>query len=225
MNTTFQWQDFGHFYNTVKKRIREQLGSGFEFDELEDICGFLFFTSININLDEYMNPTGVFIAEIKQVKTPDNYLELMKKYWRILENESIDYFKIGTPKLKKRNQTFDELFVSFKGGKKFVVKTNNQLIPDQPGVYFLFNSNKELIYIGKSQCLSTRVYSSYFDKKAEYVRIMVTQTKADANIFEPYCIALYSPLHNCEFKTGDKPTFVLELPALGDFIKLEIVEK
>lgn len=225
MNSTFQWQDFSHFRNTVRKRIKEQLGNGFEFDELEDICSFLFFTASELDLSEYLNPTGVFIAEIKQVKTPDQYLDLMKKYWRILQQESIDYFKNGSPKLKSNDKSLNELFVAFKGGKKYVVKTNNDLIPNKPGIYFLFNAEKELIYIGKSQNLSTRVYASYFDKKAEYARIMVTETKADANILEPYCIAIHSPLHNCEFKTGDKPTFVLELPALGDFIKLAIVEK
>jgi len=225
-NTTFQWSDFPHFVNTVKKRIREQLGEGFDFEELGSICSFLYVTSQELDMEIYLNPTGAFIAEIKQVKTPTQYIALMRKYYELAENESSEYFRIGQLHLKgKTKQTLDDIIVRFLVNGNIKVKRDNANIPDNPGVYFLYDNDKQLVYIGKSQCLSTRVYSSWYERKAVYIRIMQTRTKADANIIEPYCIALYNPIHNSEFKTGDSPTFVLDLPELGDFFKLEIIEE
>lgn len=220
MNTPFKWQNFDHFYNTVRKRTRDQLGDGFEFEELKSICSFLFELSNKLDLDKYLDPTGMFISKIKQIRAPKDYLSMMKQYQSISSKDDIDYFIGKLAKQEKMTRSLDAFTTFFRKKKKYIFKPS-ELIPKEPGLYFLYNEKKELIYIGKSINLSSRAYSSYLERNAKYIKVMLTKTKADAHIFEPYCISIYAPLYNAEFKTRDRPTFELELPLLSDFIILE----
>lgn len=232
MNSTFKWESFDHFYNTVRKRTREKIGHNVEPRELKEICYSLFKLSEEIDTDNYINPTGFLIAEIKRARDLAHYAIVIRKYQRILSEDRIEGFKetLLISDKKARNQDEDEVELvpinelsppiegSFKPLRSF-----DGLIPESPGVYFLFNSSKELLYIGKSICLSNRVPSSFFGKKATYAKIMLTETKADAHILEPYCISIYAPPLNGEFNTGDMPTFHLELPPLSDFIEPKVI--
>lgn len=220
MNKVFKWQDFAHFYNTVRRRTRDQLGEGFEFEELKDICLFLFDLSGKLDPEKYMDPTGMLISKIKQTRVPKDYLSMMKGYQSISSKDDVDWFVSSLVKKERRAIKLDELTTFFNKKKKYVFKPT-ELIPKGPGLYFLYNEEKELIYIGKSTNLSSRAYSSYLERNAKYIKVMLTKTKADAHIFEPYCISIYTPLYNAEFKTNDSPTFELELPPLSDFIILE----
>lgn len=223
---TFQWSDSLHFENTARKRIRETLGDEFVFEELSLICSSLYDLSNSLDLEENMNPTGAFISELKQAKTPQHYRQLIIKYVDIVNGKYEGYFRKGTLHLKgTKRQSFKDIFVGYLSNRKIKTVRDNENIPDLPGVYFLYDENKKLIYIGKATCLSTRVYSSCFERSAVFVRTMVTKTKADAHIFEPYLIAIHKPILNYEFKTDDKPTFVLDLPPLGDFFKISIIEE
>lgn len=76
-----------------------------------------------------------------------------------------------------------------------------------PGIYFLYDKNKKLIYIGKSYNLRIRVEQSIMDKKAFYYKLLATENSCEANILEPYYIAIYSPELNFDFVTYDKPSF------------------
>lgn len=227
-DSTFQWSDNLHFENAVKKRIRESFGNEFLFEELSFICSLLYELSNNLDLEDNLNPTVAFLSELKQAKTPTDYRNLIMKYVGVVNNEPLyeDYFKKGKLRLKgTKRQSFNEIFVGYLSNRKVKTVRDNENIPDLPGVYFLYDENKKLIYIGKATCLSTRVYSSCLERSAVFVRTMITKTKADAHIFEPYLIALYKPILNSEFKTDDKPTFVLDLPPLGDFFKISIIEE
>ena len=84
-------------------------------------------------------------------------------------------------------------------------------LPDSPGVYQFFNSNQQIIYVGKAKNLKKRV-SSYFQKNHDNakVRVMVTKifdlqyivvnTESDALLLENNLIKKYQPRYNVLLK-------------------------
>ena len=84
-------------------------------------------------------------------------------------------------------------------------------LPEKPGVYQYFNSNNEIIYIGKAKNLKRRV-SSYFNKIHDYPKInvlvknihhlkyIVVDTEADALLLENNLIKQYRPRYNAMLK-------------------------
>lgn len=84
-------------------------------------------------------------------------------------------------------------------------------LPDKPGVYQFFNSNQQIIYVGKAKNLKKRV-SSYFQKNHDNtkVRIMVSKicdlqyivvsTESDALLLENNLIKKYQPRYNVLLK-------------------------
>ena len=76
----------------------------------------------------------------------------------------------------------------------------------------MYDKNKRLIYIGRSINLIDRVVSSAKERKAYYFSIIVCKSEADMFILEPYLISKLNPPLNCEFKTKDKPSFIIKPP-------------
>lgn len=99
------------------------------------------------------------------------------------------------------------------------MKTNNSLkdevnaLPDKPGVYQYYNSNEELIYVGKAKNLKKRV-SSYFNKVHDSnktnvlvrniasLKYIVVETEEDALLLENNLIKQYQPRYNVLLKDG-----------------------
>lgn len=91
-----------------------------------------------------------------------------------------------------------------------------KLLPDKPGVYQYFNSNGEIIYIGKAKNLKKRV-NSYFKKtldntktrvlvkSIEDIQYIVVDTELDALLLENNLIKEYQPKYNIQLK--DDKTF------------------
>ncbi len=243
MNKPFKWESFNHFYYTARKRAIDQIGNKFDQEDLKNVCNRLFTLYEQLDAEKYINPTGFLVSRIKKIKNNSDYDLVIGEYKRKLSEEYIESFKKSLLKKDQEEKLLDikvenkKQPTDVKIEKKEEVKGNpykrlpapkktndtvlkfNGLIPGKPGVYFLFDANKKLIYIGRSICLSNRVLGSFVERKAKYVKVMVTETKADAYIIEPYCILMYNPPSNSEFKTGDSPTFHLELPPLSDFIE------
>lgn len=67
------------------------------------------------------------------------------------------------------------------------------------GVYKLFNKNQELIYIGKSYTLWSRVLSSARKHNAEYLSFILTETRQDTDIIEASLIKFHKPPNNRGF--------------------------
>lgn len=90
------------------------------------------------------------------------------------------------------------------------------------GLYFLFDENKELIYIGKSRNLSSRVPKSIKERKGFYLKYKLTSTMSDANILELYYISKLKPKLNKDSKESDDTTFEINYKFLekSDFIKI-----
>lgn len=93
-------------------------------------------------------------------------------------------------------------------------------IPHQPGCYKYYNSQGELIYVGKAKDLRKRV-SSYFNKgAADYkttrlvidiarVEYTVTNTEHDAFLLENSLIKHYQPRYNIDLKDDKTYPFIV----------------
>jgi excinuclease ABC subunit C len=93
-----------------------------------------------------------------------------------------------------------------------LIKLINSL-PDKPGVYQYYNSNDEIIYVGKAKNLKKRV-TSYFNKihdsgktnvlvkNIATLRHIVVETEEDALLLENNLIKKYQPRYNVLLKDG-----------------------
>lgn len=91
------------------------------------------------------------------------------------------------------------------------VTTASQL-SNAHGVYFLYNLEGELIYVGKSVDLSIRILSTISGRGRCAVEFARTASKSDMSVYEKYYISKLKPLMNKEGKHDDELS--LELPEL-----------
>lgn len=85
------------------------------------------------------------------------------------------------------------------------------------GVYFIYNHENELVYIGKSSnCLLTRAFESAKEREClnfSKIELRECKSKSDIAIYESYYISLYKPQFNNDLVFDDTPTVKLpELP-------------
>lgn len=93
----------------------------------------------------------------------------------------------------------------------------------QFGIYFLYNSEHELIFIGAAENLGSQMLEKIWEKNIDgYASIAYTNTLADIYVYEPYCRLKEMPLLN-GFKTDESLSF--NLPPLEKSIKVQIFEK
>jgi hypothetical protein len=81
---------------------------------------------------------------------------------------------------------------------------------EYPGVYFLFDIEKTVIYIGKSKNLSSRIVDSIHERIVHnpyFFSYIKTETMSDAHLLELYYIAMHKPFVNKEFASMDNITF------------------
>ena len=90
-------------------------------------------------------------------------------------------------------------------------KEKLQALSDAPGVYIFYNSQKEIIYVGKASSLKSRVRSYFAGKKSprpieemihEVVDLKTEQTDSalEAAILEGYYIKKYRPKYNIQWR-------------------------
>lgn len=102
----------------------------------------------------------------------------------------------------------------------FDIKEELKRLPDNPGVYMMFNDDDEIIYVGKAKNLKKRVrqYFSNSDNKTEKVVEMVKHIKrfeyiivdneVESLILESNFIKDKKPKYNILLKNGDKYPFI-----------------
>ncbi|HJX49913.1 MAG TPA: excinuclease ABC subunit UvrC [Candidatus Nanoarchaeia archaeon] len=89
-------------------------------------------------------------------------------------------------------------------------------LPQKPGVYQFYNSNEEILYIGKAKNLKKRVRSYFLSetrsykqealvKKIENIRYILVESESDALLLENNLIKEYKPRYNILLK--DDKTF------------------
>lgn len=115
------------------------------------------------------------------------------------------------------------------------IRDKLKLLPDEPGVYRMYNSRGEIIYVGKAVNLKNRV-RQYFQntRKAPKVAAMVsnvadfeftiTATEAEALTLECNMIKQFRPRYNILLK-DDKHFPYVRIDYTKDFPRVEIVRK
>jgi len=115
------------------------------------------------------------------------------------------------------------------------VKQKLKLVPDNPGVYIYYDSQGNVLYVGKAKNLKKRVHQ-YFSPnvKQEKVaamlshmadfRYIITPSEADALSLENNLIKEYMPPYNILLK-DDKEHCYIRINVKADFPKLTFVRK
>ena len=88
------------------------------------------------------------------------------------------------------------------------LKESLKLLPSLPGCYIYYNSDNEIIYVGKAKILKRRVMS-YFNRKhhdsvkvnvlvsqIERFEYIITNTEVEALILESHLIKKHKPRYN-----------------------------
>lgn len=185
----------------------------------------------------------VAIATEKQIK----YAKAISEELNIPLPEKCEkdlYFKFiseNNEKFKERKNA--ELYreKSFKRkNKKIIFRVNDYLmealknVENKHGIY-IFWSNNELCYIGKSMDLGLRILSSLkeritLEQIIDEVSWCVTESVADMHILEPYLITKYKPKMNTEFMCEDFSNLfnceikIEELLKLKTYSEIKILE-
>ncbi|MDD6266027.1 MAG: excinuclease ABC subunit UvrC [Clostridia bacterium] len=108
-------------------------------------------------------------------------------------------------------------------------------LPCTPGVYIMYNSKNEIIYIGKSKALRNRV-SQYFSNTTHNLKTqkmvnsvdrfeyMLTQTEIEALTLENRLIKLHMPKYNILLKDGKSYPYI-KVTTGKEYPKVEITRK
>ena len=102
------------------------------------------------------------------------------------------------------------------------LKETLKLLPSLPGCYIYYNSDNEIIYVGKAKILKNRV-KSYFNRKhhdsvkvnvlvsqIDHMEYIITNTEVEALILESHLIKKHKPKYNILLKDDKKyPYFIV----------------
>lgn len=77
------------------------------------------------------------------------------------------------------------------------------------GIYFIYDENEELIYIGKSKNLFERLANSLRERGGDKYSFALTETKSDYHLYEIYYIAKLEPKLNVDSAEQDELTVTL----------------
>ena len=119
---------------------------------------------------------------------------------------------------------------------KKILFDKNLDFPELPGVYKFFNSEDEIIYIGKAKNIKNRVKSYLNVRKGEgkrivklkssikYIETIITKTESDALILEQGLISKKRPLFNIQFR-DDKSYPAIHLSTSKDYPAIYVSRK
>ena len=144
----------------------------------------------------------------KKTEEFNQFIDFFNVYYK----ENIFEFTLLKDNIKKEIQALTEINEFYKISKEFLNIAEN--IYCKKGIYFLFNENKELIYIGKSKDLFKRILGSARERKATYCKYIEVKTFTDLHFLEVFFINKYKPCLNEEFKENDSLTFLINI---GDY--------
>lgn len=117
------------------------------------------------------------------------------------------------------------------------IQVKLKTLPDEPGVYLFFNTNKELIYVGKASSLRSRVKSYFSGKKSPRpiedlihevvdLRTYSTDSALEAAILEGAYIKKYYPKYNIQWRDDKSWNFITiskdEFPKIGTIRQHEL---
>lgn len=115
------------------------------------------------------------------------------------------------------------------------LKDSLKMLPSLPGCYIYYNSDDEVIYVGKAKILKRRV-KSYFNRKVhdsvkvnvlvsqiDHLEYIITNSEVEALILESHLIKKYKPKYNILLKDDKKYPYFLITDE--DFPRILIVRK
>jgi len=115
------------------------------------------------------------------------------------------------------------------------LKESLKLLPSLPGCYIYYNSDNEVIYVGKAKILKRRV-KSYFNRKhhdnvkvnvlvsqIDHLEYIITNSEVEALILESHLIKKHKPRYNILLKDDKKYPYFLITDE--DFPRILIVRK
>jgi hypothetical protein len=145
----------------------------------------------------------------------EKFMYIFKRYKEIVKDENVDrsnykdlYDEYYKP-IIIREKHWNSKEKRYKCLSRHILSKQEELI-QQHGIYFLYNKEKELIYIGKSVYnLWSRIISSAKEREATYFAYALTKTKSDTSIYEMYYIAKLKPPLNNDGKYNDPVTITL----------------
>lgn len=109
-----------------------------------------------------------------------------------------------------------------------------KIIPELPGCYLYYNSDNEIIYVGKAKILKRRVYS-YFHKHHDSAKLnvmvpqihrleyIITDSELEALILESHLIKKHKPKYNVLLKDDKKYPYFLITDE--EFPRITVVRK
>lgn len=108
--------------------------------------------------------------------------------------------------------------------KAYLIKEDKLMDNIIYGVYFIYDENNEIVYIGKSiSNVSTRCFESIKERnihRFSKIEIRVPSSKSDVSIYEAYYISKYKPKFNKDLKIKDMLSIELtDIPIGKIYIK------
>ena len=202
-----------HYYNLINKILAnkkfkidgleiatERIFSYYQYENLLKKLGFKSPTCTMYILIRDCDDINKIVNIISDfIKMGPEISMIVKDYENATLNYSLElvYKYLSDEYFEKRKIKWSEIY---NYDKKFVQYVNSLYM--QSGVYFIFNYQKELIYIGKSKNLSDRIFTSVSERikyDPGYISVLKTDSICDANILEPFFISKLKPIANTEF--------------------------
>lgn len=206
-----------HYYRIINKIIKEK---GYEISNLMIATDRVYsYYDHEKFLARYccQSPTFIMRSLIEKAKDIDEITQILMDFIKMSselemvlkdpENAFVNYKLkyinkyLLDNKLKKKQLEWTEIY---NYSDAFIHMAN--MLLNKSGVYFLFNANDEIIYIGKSKNIGDRLFASISDRSKyspKKVWVYITNNVAEASILEPYFISKFKPIANTEFNTGD----------------------
>lgn len=217
MKKEFYFKTLYHFSNFCYKHM--------EISD-SDLGALLFLTQKAINGDE----TCQYIINrfTKYLKfDPSNKAEIRKIISIARDNYYQAYgIKECMERYGLRSQVYEEVKAVFERCEYMPTQefiNTLESLTNVHGLYFLYDENKNLIYIGKSKNLGSRILNSVKERQGFYLKYKLPLTKSDTNILELYYISKLKPVLNSESKEVDDTTFEIDYKFLeeSDFILIK----
>jgi hypothetical protein len=189
--------------------------------------------------------TNQMLADIKTIKkvNKENFLILFEDYQKINNELNEIVLKIQKDCEKKSFKCSDisecdidikkyPLFFGFSQRKDLQVFRPDlitspellQFIEDnmgKPGLCFLYNLNRELLFITKGSNIGAKIIDAIWDKNPDgYVAVALTKKIADIHIYEPYYIIKEKPILISDMGKSQDFSFELEPLKKSDLVKI-----
>lgn len=207
---SFEYKSYQHFHNYVSKILKTKNLYVDEYVLSEITAEFYYFTqkqSFDFVCYKFQirDPKSVLTWRVSKnlyengCEFVEDAKELMKQY-NFIFNGNYEERELY-PDLYK-DESIPDYIIDEDGiinGKSITKKFREDMrnIRYKPGVYFLYNSNKKLIYIGKSHELGCRIPSSVKERQSHFYSYGITKTASDCGIYEMYYISKNKPKKEC----------------------------